>query len=622
MKRLVLVAGVLVVALGASVAIKSIINGGDHTPVVVVQWANSHPTREGLLIDMAEKYNEEDHEIDGHPIEVKVVPCDSAVQAQDLVARVKAGSPGEGGCTTDDGAAPDPTIVTPQSRDWLTDVNTAAGRQVVDAAGAPSIAQAWIGIVTYRAMAKCLGWPDKEIGYADIIALRADPRGWAKYPSCAEAEWGRTPKLAFTNPLTSTTGRNVLVSLYASATGKAPADITVADVQDPTVAQSVRDFQQLVDHYMPGTIPLNTKVCQGPQYGQFFLMPEDNLSSLGRGSEQCIGKDGQERPVAPRKDLVMIYPHEGSVLNANPAAVVDAKWVGSDEAEAAGQWIDFIRNDDNQREFVRQGFRPGTGASIPVTEANVRSGLSRSVPSNGLEPGDLSPTALQAILDSWPAVKKPAVVTFVIDTSGSMKGEKLAQVKVGLGKVIDNMKATGNVVGAITFSDTVNEELPPAPIAQNRFDLVEMINRMEASGSTALYDAVQRGIELSDQAPAEDGATRAVVVLSDGEMTTGRLCLDDVVGSRSKQEVPITAFCGAMGDKNGRDANGNTVAKRDIVGESLVTAHDHPVQVFFVGFGDADIDVGRILAQATGAEYRGSTKADLAEVIEETGQYF
>lgn len=619
MKRLVVVAGVLVVGLIVAILLRP----GDKEPVTVVQWANSHPTRPGLLLEMAERFNAEDHETsDGRPIEVEVVACDSAVQAGDLVARVRTGkASAEDTCEVDDsGTAQHPTLVTPQSRDWLTDVNTAAGREVVDVADAPSLAKAWIGIVTYRAMAECLGWPDRDIGYAEIIDVRE--RGWPAYGSCAEAKWGRTPKLAFTNPRTSTTGRNVLVSLYAMATGKSPADITPADVHDPTVQQSVQDFQQLVDHYMPGTIPLNSKVCQGPEYGQFFVMPEDNLASLGRGTEKCIGKDGEERSAPKKSNMVMIYPREGSVLNDNPAAVVDAKWVSDDEAEAANAWIDWVRGDDRQREFVRRGFRPGTEADIPVTARNERIGLSRTPPSATIEPGELDAGTLTEILDSWTTVKKPAVVTFVMDNSSSMEGTKLEQVKRGMTQLLDNMKDTGNIVGAVTFSNAVNDERRPAPIDASRFDLAELVDEMRPGGSTALYDAVQRGVELSDEADAPDGATRAVVVLSDGEMTDGKRCLDDLVGMRSRAEVPISQFCGSADQQEGTDVKGRLVPKGAIVGETFIGPHGHPVQVFFVGFGTADIDVGRILAQATGAEYRGSTDEDLAEVIEETGQYF
>ena len=43
--------------------------------------------------------------------------------------------------------------------------------------------------------------------------------------------------------------------------------------------------------------------------------------------------------------------------------------------------------------------------------------------------------------------------------------------------------------------------------------------------------------------------------------------------------------------------------------------------MFFIGFGSADIDVGRILAGATDAEYI-RTEEDLAAVIEEPSGYF
>ena len=48
----------------------------------------------------------------------------------------------------------------------------------------------------------------------------------------------------------------------------------------------------------------------------------------------------------------------------------------------------------------------------------------------------------------------------------------------------------------------------------------------------------------------------------------------------------------------------------------------HPIQVFFIGVGAADLQVGRILAEATGAEYQGTTEADLAKVIEAFGDYY
>ena len=58
-------------------------------------------------------------------------------------------------------------------------------------------------------------------------------------------------------------------------------------------------------------------------------------------------------------------------------------------------------------------------------------------------------------------------------------------------------------------------------------------------------------------------------------------------------------------------------------GDKLHMAVEHDdLQVFFVGFGTADIDVGRILADATDADFQESTEEGLASVIEALSGYF
>ena len=47
------------------------------------------------------------------------------------------------------------------------------------------------------------------------------------------------------------------------------------------------------------------------------------------------------------------------------------------------------------------------------------------------------------------------------------------------------------------------------------------------------------------------------------------------------------------------------------------------VQVPYLGIGDdADVEVGRTLAQATGAEFQGVVEADLARLLEEFSKHF
>ena len=77
-----------------------------------------------------------------------------------------------------------------------------------------------------------------------------------------------------------------------------------------------------------------------------------------------------------------------------------------------------------------------------------------------IEPGDLDPAVLDRIVGSWSTVKKPTIVTFVVDVSGSMSGKPLEQVQSGLNHLVDALasaddSADGNQVGMVTFSSSV-----------------------------------------------------------------------------------------------------------------------------------------------------------------------
>ena len=346
----IVVIAVLVIALGIGLTVR--INGCEvRPPVTVIHWSNGHLMRPGLMKEMVAQFNQENHRTsNGNRIRVKVINHGSAEQSDDLTSRITKGVRIERDFE-------DPTIVTPSSADWLIRANEAIGNTVVDIEGSRSIAKSLIGIVTYQDMAEVLGWPDKQLGYADIIALRDDPEGWANYTG-SKAEWGKKPLVAFTDPITSTTGRSVLFSLYAIASAKTPEGLSLEDVHKPEVVEYVKGFQTLIDHYMIGTIPLNTKVYQGPRYGHFFLMPEDNLIHLYEGGETAIINNVETTAPPIDKPMVMIYPEEGSMVRNNIAGIVKASWVTEEQVEAANKWIDYLLEDKQQRAFMNAGFRP------------------------------------------------------------------------------------------------------------------------------------------------------------------------------------------------------------------------------------------------------------------------
>lgn len=582
--------------------------------VVVVHWANSHMTRPTLLGDMAGAFNARQvRTAGGWPIEVRVERYGSAEQMEDLAARLTNGIPVRRELSN-------PTIVTPSADHWVVDLNRAVGRTVVDLTRTRSIARTWIGIVTYKEMAECLGWPQREIGYADILALRADPRGWAAYP-CARAEWGQRPLMAYTDPTTSSTGRSVLFSLYAIAAGKPPDRLTSGDVSSPAAVAYVKRFQQLVDRYDIGTIPLNTKVYQGPRYGHFFLMPEDNLIHLYQGTEFTLvdGKVTQAPPI--KRPMVMVYPKEGSAVHNHSASLVRAPWVTPEHEEAARLWVEFLHDDEQQRTLMKAGFRPATGMR-PDDPISGRYGLDPAKPTAILNPDRIDPAAAAAIEAAWEDVKKPGILTFVVDTSASMSGRKLDTAKAGLSEALDKM-AQNNEVGLITFSTAVNQRVPVAPLRENRFRIQETVRSLRAGGNTALYEAIRAGIELTDRAPGPPDAIRGVVVMTDGLANVCGTVLHDLIEMMTTGEQPLGRLAACSKDQDARAVGGVALPKGEVIGVRLRAATANPVQVFFIGIGsEVDRDVGRLLAEATGAVYQGASEKDLQQVIVEFSKYF
>jgi Ca-activated chloride channel family protein len=585
--------------------------------VEVIQWGNGHVMWPELMPGMSRRFNEAGYKTSsGKSIVVKVVNVGSAEQSDDLIARIKTGRPSNG-------SLPDPTVVTPSSADWLVRANFATKSTVVDIATSRTIAKSYIGIVTYEDMARALGWPDKEIGYADIIALRTNPEGWASIPQ-AKAEWGQKPLFAFTDPITSTTGRSVLFGLYGIGANKTPEQLTATDVTDTDVITYVKQFQTLIDHYMIGTIPLNTKVAQGPRYGHFFIMPEDNLISLYDGGLDAY-VNGVTVKMKPINDqMVMIYPKEGTLVRNNIAGIVNAPWVESEQVEGAQKWIEFLLQNEQQKAFLSAGFRPAIDLPLndPASKITSHYGLTGVPNSPLLTPENIDPAVAAAIEKSWQDVKKPGIVTFVVDVSGSMDGEKLDQVKEGIIRALDNM-AQNNQVGFLTFSNQVGDVIPVKPLLQNKYAIAGVVDKMRALSDTALYDGVKTGIELTDQAAGEANAIRAVVVLTDGQANAGTARLDSLVKMMSRNEIAIKQFGGIKDESGGIEQGGRTVNRKEIIGQGLAIQTKHPVQIFFIGIGaDADMEVGRILSQATGAEFQGVAEKDLANLLEQFSKYF
>ena len=108
-------------------------------------------------------------------------------------------------------------------------------------------------------------------------------------------------------------------------------------------------------------------------------------------------------------------------------------------------------------------------------------------------------------------------VILVLDTSGSMLGDKLVQVQTDINNLINDTIPKGNKIALITFNDT-------ATIINNFTDdalvLQEGINNLTASGETNYYQALVKVDEVLSTYTKEDNKNCVVLFLTDGLPTS------------------------------------------------------------------------------------------------------
>ena len=116
--------------------------------------------------------------------------------------------------------------------------------------------------------------------------------------------------------------------------------------------------------------------------------------------------------------------------------------------------------------------------------------------------------------------RPPMAVSLVVDTSGSMAGDKIAQARRAAQALVESL-ADDDVVSVYGFSNQVVEIAPPMKVdARTRQALLGRIAGLRAGGGTNLHDGVAVGIARTGDAPATH-TVRRVFLISDGHANIG-----------------------------------------------------------------------------------------------------
>lgn len=411
-------------------------------------------------------------------------------------------------------------------------------------------------IAMWRDVALEMGYGEKPLGWADLLArAQSDPDFKWSHPSTASAS-GLLATLAV---------------FYAGA--EKTWGLTAADVQAPATLDFVRRIERTVQYYGEGEWPTAQRVVgEGRGYLDAFVSQEQLVIWANQNGA----------------DLVAIYPVEGSLWEDHPLVLLETPDLTGAQRQVFAQLISHLRGDQAQQMVLAAGYRPADPSipldapGSPLTAAN---GVDPTQPQTALQiPGG---SVVQVVRDVWWYTKRHTNVVLVVDTSGSMEGDKIRNVKEALSAFVEQIKGPEEAVGLVEFYSTVDVLTPLDKLSVNRQDLLRAIDGLIADGDTALLDAVFEAYQALQQL-GDAERINAIVVMTDGRENYSTISLNSLADYM----------------RRGNDTG-------------------VPVIVFAIAYGsDADYGTLRVLAEATGGQVHEGTLETIRQLYKILSTYF
>ena len=455
--------------------------------------------------------------------------------------------------------------MTPDSSLWIDQLDRrwAAGQQLEEGAIAPSVvgesvrfAVSPVVIAMWDDVARKLGWPEQPVSWQDI-----------------QQQATRDPNFRWSHPSTNQASGLLatLAEFYAGA-GKTRG-LTVEDATAQKTTDYVAGVERTVKFYGEGEAAIMERIRQdGRKFLDAFVVQEHLVANYNRQN--------------PGDRLVAVYPAEGTLWADHPLVLLENSGLTDNQRQTFKAFRDFVQGQEAQKLILDAGFRPADLAlsleGSPLTSAN---GIDPSQPQTTLQmPG---PAVVDVVQNVWQYTKRKTNVYLVVDTSGSMEGEKLDAARAALREFLSQVKSDQERVGLVDFADQIYNFVPLDQLGDNRAALNGAIDNLEAGGGTALLDAVAAAYDDIQQ-QNDPQRINAIVAMTDGIENSSKINLDQL---RRKIER------GNQGDV--------------------------PAVIFTIAFGqDADYDMLRAIAEISGGQVRTGDVETIRQLYKILSSYF
>ena len=340
--------------------------------------------------------------------------------------------------------------------------------------------------------AHSLGWDEKAPDWSEIT--RAVKDGKLAY--------------AMTNPTSSNTGMSALFAVAASS-AKKTEDLAATEVDKG----ALKDFLS------------GQKLTAGSSgwLADAYVREQDRLDGLVNYEAVLLRLN--ERPELHEK-LVVIYPRDGVISADYPLMLLNAQ-----QRATYDQLVSALKGTAFQSQALQRAqLRPSDPTVPSSTRLSAAPVVELSFPNN-LDVIDTVLAAYQAEL------RPPATSIYLLDLSGSMRGQRIASLKAAL-ELLTGVDAQGTAARYARFQNREHVMLIPfstepgdphrfnfeneAAKAQTEGALRTYVEGLQAGGATAIFSTLDLAYDLAYQELARyPGRLVTVVLLTDGQSNHG-----------------------------------------------------------------------------------------------------
>lgn len=383
-------------------------------------------------------------------------------------------------------------------------------------------------------------------------------------------------KLAMTSATQSNSGASAYFGILYAMAGN-PDVLTLDHLADPALQADVAEILAQVDRSSGSSGWLKDKLVEQPEAFDAMF----NYEALVIEANQALTAAGQE-------PLYAIYPANGLAVANSPLGYVDKADPAREEAFLSLQA--HLASAEVQETLVALGRRAGLiGLSADSADPRVWNpdwgiDLTRAIAPIPTPEAEVIDEALSLYQTE---LRKPSLTIWVLDVSGSMEGEPLAQLKQSMALLLDPEASAVNLLQPSRRDVTILlpfNELPAAPESVEGNDpaeLAQMMRRvsgLSAGGGTDLYHALVVALETLEARHAEGKLfdyLPAIVAMTDGasDISNRDAFLNMMARSPIGRDVPIHTIAFGQADKAQlQELNEGTLGRLFTAGDDLAAA--------------------------------------------------